>query len=109
MRNFIQTGDVVELTAPADMNSGDCALVGSFFGVATKAISNGTVGNFMIEGVFDLPKDTSTVAQGAKLYWDNTAKKVTTTSTSNTFIGHAILAAATGVSTVRVRLHGSPA
>lgn len=108
MKIFVQEGDILELAAPYDVASGAGAQVGSIFGVAVDSYLNGNNGQFAIEGVFDLAKDTSAPAQGAKLYWDNTAKKVTTTATSNLFIGHAALAALTGDATVRVRLHGAP-
>ena len=47
------------------------------------------------------------ITQGAKLYWDNTNKNLTTTLTANTLIGAAVSAAAIGDSTVIVRLNGS--
>lgn len=107
MKNYVQDGDVVTLTAPYAVASGGGALVGSAFGVAANTVANGADGEFCLNGVFDLPKATGAVTQGAKIYWDNTAKVVTTTATSNTLIGVAIAAAASGDATVRVRLNGS--
>jgi predicted RecA/RadA family phage recombinase len=44
-------------------------------------------------GVFDLPKTTANdVRTGAALYWNDTAKEVTTTATGNTKIGVAVAA-----------------
>jgi predicted RecA/RadA family phage recombinase len=44
---------------------------------------------------------------GAPIYWDDTAKLFTTTSTSNTLAGVAVAAAANPSATGRVRLNGS--
>jgi predicted RecA/RadA family phage recombinase len=44
---------------------------------------------------------------GALVYWDDTAKLFTTTSTSNTLAGVAVAIAANPTATGRVRLNGS--
>ena len=107
MKNFVQDGDVVTLTAPYAVASGGGALVGSLFGVATNTVANAAQGEFAIDGVFDLAKAAGAVTQGAKMYWDNTNKVVTTTASGNTLIGAAIAAAASGDATARVRLNGT--
>jgi predicted RecA/RadA family phage recombinase len=104
MKNFVQTGRLIPLTAPYTVTSGQGALVGSCFGVATTDCASGAEATFSVTGVFDLTKATGAITQGAKVYWDDTAKKVTTTSASNTLIGVATKAAASGDATVRVRL-----
>jgi predicted RecA/RadA family phage recombinase len=110
MRNFVQPGDCITLTAPYDVDSGDGALVGSLFGVATGTFASGEQGEFKTTGVFDLAKTSAQAwTVGAKLYWDNTAKEVTTTGTSNTLIGCAVAVAANPSSTGRVRLNGTVA
>lgn len=107
MKNYVQEGSVLELTAPYQRNSGEGALVGSIFGVAMVDVANGAAANFMVEGVIDLAKAAGAVTQGALVYWDNTAKNVTTTLTANTKIGVATQAAQSGDATVRVRLNES--
>lgn len=107
MKNYVQSGDLITVTAPNAVSSGQGVLVGSLFGVATCDAANGASVDIMTEGVFDitaLTSDTGTV--GAKMYWDNTAKRLTTTSTSNTLVG--VLTAAKGGSdtTARVYLDG---
>jgi predicted RecA/RadA family phage recombinase len=104
MKNMIQQGDTLELAAPYDRTSGQGALIGSIFGVAQVDVLSGVRASFAVAGVFDLTKASGAVTEGAKLYWDNTAKNVTTTSTSNTLIGCATQAAASGDATARVRL-----
>ena len=107
MKNYIQEGEVVTLTAPYDVASGGGALVGSLFGVAMTTVANGAEGEFATEGVFVLPKASGALSQGAKVYWDNTNKVVTGTATGNTLIGCAIRAAASGDATVQVRLNST--
>lgn len=91
MKNYIQEGDVISGAAPYARNSGEGALLGTIFGVAVNTVANGAIGKWMTEGVFALPKVTGTAwTLGAKLYWDNAAKNVTTTSAGNTLIGVAV-------------------
>lgn len=106
MKNFVQNGKKLTLTAPYDRLSGQGALVGFLFGVAIVDVVSGSDADFEVEGVYDLAKtaaDTFTV--GAKVYWDNTAKSCTSTATANTLIGCATAAAAGADATVRVRLN----
>ena len=75
--------------------------------MASTDLANGESGVFVTRGIFDLAKTASvTWVQGAKLYWDNSAKSVTNVSTSNTFIGCAMTAAANADATCRIRLNG---
>jgi predicted RecA/RadA family phage recombinase len=109
-QNFVQTGDVVDFPAPYAVASGAGAQIGQCFGVALNTLANGVTGPFQVVGVFDLAKTASQVfTPGALAYWDNAAKSVTTVNTSNLRIGVATRAAASGDTTVRVRLSGTPA
>jgi predicted RecA/RadA family phage recombinase len=110
MKNFIQRGETLTLTAPYAVSSGGGALVGSIFGVAATDVASGEDGEFQVVGVFDLVRETGAStgwSQGALIYWDNTNKRVTKTSTSNKLIGVAVRAAADGDATGRVRLNGA--
>ena len=63
-----------------------------------------------VEGVYDLKKVASQAwAAGDKIYWDNTAKNTTKTLTSNTLIGVATEAVASGAGDTigRVRLNAT--
>lgn len=105
MKNYVQDGDTVTLPAPYAVTSGQGALVGSLFGVANSDAASGADCEFDTEGVFDvtaLGTDTATV--GAKLYWDNTNRRLTTTATNNTLVGVAVAAKAAGAATARIRL-----
>lgn len=107
MKNYVQDGDVIGLTAPYAVSSGGGALVGTIFGVAVTDVANGAAGQFHREGVFDITAlGTDVIAQGAKVYWDNTNKRITGTAGSNTLVGAALVAKANGDATCRVLLDG---
>ncbi|HEV7658827.1 MAG TPA: DUF2190 family protein [Allosphingosinicella sp.] len=104
-KNFVQPGETLPLTAPYDVVSGGGMLVGALFAVALNTALSGAAVEGRTVGVFDLAKTASnTFTQGAKVYWDNTAKTVTSTSSGNTLIGVATQAAAGADATARVRL-----
>lgn len=107
MKNFVQAGDTLTLTAPYAVSSGAGALVGSLFGVATGDVANGAEGEFKTTGVFDLTKVGSQAwTVGARVYWDDTAKACTTTASTNKLIGVAVAAVGSGAGETvgRVRL-----
>lgn len=107
MKNFVQEGDILPLTAPYAVSAGGGAQVGTnIFGVAVKDLASGASGEFQVEGVFDLTAlSTDTGSAGTIWYWDNTNKRVTTTSTSNLKIGVGTGTKASGDTTARVRLN----
>jgi len=84
--------------------------VGSIFGVAAADYASGGEGEFQVEGVFDLTRETgaSTAwSAGDLIYWDDINKRTTKTATGNKLIGVAVRAAADGDATGRVRLNGA--
>lgn len=110
MKNYVQPGNTITLTAPYAVTSGDGLLVGAIFGVAAGTAILGDPVETAIEGVYDLKKVASQAwAAGDKIYWDNTAKQTTKTLTSNTLIGVATEAVAGGATDLigRVRLNGA--
>ena len=110
MKNYVQPGNTITLTAPYAVSSGDGLLVGSIFGVAAGTAALGEAVEAALTGVYDLKKVASQAwAAGDKVYWDNTAKEATKTTTSNTLVGVAVVAVAGGASDTigRVRLNGS--
>lgn len=105
MRNFIQPGETLPLTAPYDVASGGGFLVGSLFSVAKSAALAGNPVEGTNEGVFDLAKAGGQAwTQGVKVYWDDAAKNVTTTAAGNKLIGVATQAQASGDAIGRVYL-----
>jgi len=108
MRNYVQNGVNLTLPAPTNVLSGAGVLIGAIFGVAAESALSGEDLDVVTRGVFTLPKvSAQAITVGAKVYWDDTAKLVTTTATSNTLIGVAVAAAANPSADVAIRLNGS--
>lgn len=107
MKNYVDSGDTVTLTAPAAVASGAGVLIGSLFGVAQNAAENGASLVIVTKGVFDLTKVGSQAwTVGAKVYWDAGNARCTTVASGNTLIGVATEAVGNGAgdTTGRVRL-----
>ncbi len=118
-QSYVQHGERIEVTLGSGetaVASGKGYLIGAMFGVvvaltrngqtvfSNQASAQGDVAVVALEGVFTLPKATGAVTVGAKVYWDNTAKNITTTVGSNVFVGYAWAAQASGDTTVQVKL-----
>lgn len=106
MKNFVQDGKVIDVTLAAAILSGAAILIGNMVGVA---VSSGAIGDTVavdLFGVFTLSKAAGAVSQGQILYWDDTAKVVTTSSNTgaNYKIGHAFAAALSGDASLPVML-----
>lgn len=108
MKNLVQCGEVITLTAPYTVAAGGGALVGTnIFGIACNDVANGASGEFQVVGVFDIAAlSTDTGAAGTIWYWDNSNKRVTTTASGNTKIGVGVNTKSSGDTTARVRLNG---
>jgi predicted RecA/RadA family phage recombinase len=108
MRNFVQPGDVVTLTAPYAVASGGGLLVGVLFGVATSSADENDLVEAKLTGVFELPKIAAQAwAEGERVYWENSDKKCTTSPVGTTLIGVAVAVADNPSDTGIVRLNGT--
>lgn len=108
MRNYVQRGDTLTLTAPAAIASGDVVAVGSIIGVANGDAANGAPVDVDTVGVFRLPKVSAlAIAAGDVVYFDAATKLVNKTASGNTKLGVATEAAANPSPTVAVRLSGA--
>lgn len=108
MKNFIQAGDNITVTAPYDVTAGGGVLVGSLFGIAVGDATSGDKVTIVRKGVFSHAKTSAQAwTFGAKIYWDATNKVFTTTATSNTLVGVAVAAAANPSATGKVLLDGA--
>ena len=95
MQNYRNPGENIPLPAPADVLSGQAQLVGAIFGVAQFDAPAGERCVYVRRGVFTLPKTSAQAwTVGAKVYWDDTNKVVTTTASGNILIGAAVAAVA---------------
>jgi len=108
MKNYVQDGAVLTLTAPYDVTSGQALKVGSIIGIATADAVETAAVEAITRGVVDVAKVSAQAwTVGAAIYWDDTARLFTTTSTSNTLAGVAVAVAANPSATGRVRLNGT--
>lgn len=109
MKNFIQRGEVVPVTAPADVASGALVKVGVLVGVAEHDAASGEAVNIAVSGVFELSKVSAQAwTEGAALYMvPGTGLVTTATTAGNVLIGVALAAAANPSATGIVRLNGA--
>lgn len=108
MKTFVSSGELLTLTAPYAVSSGGGMLVGNIFGVAITDLANAASGVVQTEGVFTLTAEGAASGQaisaGGLVYWDDTNKRCTATSSGNTRIGRATLAKTTTATSVTVLL-----
>jgi predicted RecA/RadA family phage recombinase len=108
MRNFIQPGECITLTAPeGGVVSGRGCKIGQLFVVAANDAAAGAAFSGCVCGVFELPKlGAQAWTEGALVYWDAANARCTTVAAGNLLIGCAVAAAANPSATGIVRLNG---
>lgn len=109
MRNYVEPGENITVTAAAPANSGEGVLVGSLFGVASGDAEIGDSLVLVTVGVFEMPKvSTDAFAVGDVVDWLDSSTVVTTDDDTgnNPRVGIAVTAAGNPSSTVNVRLDG---
>jgi predicted RecA/RadA family phage recombinase len=107
--NYLHAGKTVTLTAPTGgVPSGHGFMSGTLFGVAQFTAAETKPVEAAIVGVWRLPKAGTplTFAEGAKVFWDDSAKTCKATSAGYFPIGAAVTAAGANDTTVDVRLDG---
>lgn len=109
--NFIQPGKVLDYLneSGSTITSGSGVVVNTgVFGIAGGDIADDVMGAVWLEGVFELAKVTNAAfVQGDKLFWDDTAKKLTKVSSGNTPAGICFAAADQAATTGQVKLGGA--
>jgi len=108
--NFVQEGEVLTLAMPYDRTSGQGLLVGSIFGVALVDALSTVEASVAVTGVWEITKAGSQAwTVGLPIYWDDSAKALTSTVGTNKFVGHAVEAVGSGAGETlgKVRLHGA--
>ena len=112
---FVQAGESIDYTPVSAVEAGKVVVQGSMIGVAKRPIAAGVLGALAVRGLFDVVKANEQQALGAALYWDADGNPyggtagtgcATTTSSGNTFIGFAQVAAGATDETVRVLWSG---
>jgi len=114
---FRNTGTMLDYTPDEDRTAGDVVVQENLVGICKSDITSGVKGAMCVNGVFDMPKDTSDItAIGAPLYWDEDGDPyggtagtgcLTTTATSNTFAGWALEVAGTTTGMVETLLRSA--
>ena len=109
MKNQVQTGDAIYVTAPSGgVVSGTAYQIGAaLFGIAGATVASGSTAVLWVVGVFTMPKSTGeTWAVGDVIYWSPTNQYCTkTNSSSDLKIGVAVAAFGTAtIATGTVRL-----
>jgi predicted RecA/RadA family phage recombinase len=107
MRNYVQPGVSITVTATAAASSGDGVKVGNLFGIASGDAAIGEKLVLTTEGVFEMPKvSANTFDVGALAYWDDAAKVITSTASGNTRVGLTVTTAGNPSGSLNVRLDG---
>lgn len=107
MKNYVQKGDVINITAAADLKSGVPVIFGASLAIPQTDIASGAVGAAAIEGVFTLPKLSTTVlAAGDLVNWSKSGAQVGASSAAGDLggFGIALSAAGNGTTSVDVKL-----
>ncbi len=109
MKNFVQPGRTVDLTAPSGgVVSGQGYKIGAIICIAGNTVAQGLPFPAAVEGVFDHAAEGAgsgqAFAEGDAVYWDDTNHRFTKTSSSNTLAGYAVAAKATAATSVRLKL-----
>ena len=107
MATLLRDGSTVNYTPGTAVDAGDIVVQGQLFGVACADIAASALGALTVAGVFSLPKattSTSALTAGADVYWDSSGEVVTTTTSTNVYVGKVEIAAAATASTVNVLL-----
>ena len=109
MKNYVQEGKSLTVTAPAAVTSGQYVTVGAIRGVAAYDAAQGEPVEVATEGVFTLPKVAADeITAGDLLYWNGAACTKTAGTGSKPLVGVAVKPAAANSASVQVKLgvHG---
>ncbi len=103
---FVQEGQYIDYTPGGDLAAGQVVDLGTWAGVAQRAITANTLGALLVEGVCDFTKYTAEAINfGVTVYWDEGTNTATATQAySECIIGKCIKAAGSGDATVRVKM-----
>lgn len=109
MKNFIQPGHSLPLTAPAGgVTSGEAVLIGALVVIPSVDADEGKTFAAHIGGVYSVTKTTGEAwTEGAILYFDDSTGAFTTTASGNYKAGVASETAASGDTEGAIRLDGT--
>ena len=104
MKNFVMPGNMLTITAPADVTSGELLIDGQIVGVISADAKQGEAVAIGVEGVYELNKGVPAEAflQGQPVEADASGNVGNAAGT--VVIGYAMQASPSGAPTVRVKL-----
>lgn len=106
MRNFIQPGKVLTMTAPSGgVVSGGFVKIGAIFGVAAVTAAVGQSFELSTGEVYELPKTSAEAWAIGDVIYATSAGIMTTVSSGNTKVGVAVAVAANPSGSGLVRLN----
>jgi predicted RecA/RadA family phage recombinase len=109
---YIQSGDVLTMPAPTGgVTAGTPILIGTKVMIPRTTAAEAADADFHVGGVHKVTKAGSQAwTIGAAVYWDDTAKDFTTTSSGNTAAGIAVEAvgSGSGETSGKILLNGIP-
>lgn len=103
MQNKIRDGRSIDIVPTTDVEGGSVVVLPGMVAVASTDISNGTLGACEVDGVFELPKGSGAIAQGAAVYWKG--GKCVSVPDGAVFAGMAWEKAEANANTVCVRIN----
>ena len=102
MKNYVQPGNTITITAAGNITSGQLVVSGFLVGVANADAATGEQVELDINGVFELPKVSGdSFAVGNRLYWNGSALTNAAGTGSRAMVGIATEAAGAGVLVAR--------
>ena len=108
MKNFVQRGENITVTAPEPILSGALAKVGNLIGVASTDATPGDKVALVTVGVFRFPKIAADAfAVGDPVYLRTSDKLVSGTASGNSRVGVAVEPSPADAAEVVVRLSGA--
>ena len=115
MQNKVQNGKTIEYSPTSTaVSAGQMVLIGTLAAVAVTDIAVGDIGACETEGVFELPKASGAITQGAQLYWDADGDPaggeagsgcLVTSATDNLYAGIAWASAQAGDALIPLKLN----
>lgn len=104
MKNFVQKGDMIHTVLEDGIKGGDLVVLGDVIGVAVTDGDGTNLNAVQTSGVFELPKASGAIEQGAKVYFVEAEGNISTTEENNVFAGYAWNEALDADETVNVKI-----
>ena len=101
---YVQKGEYIDFTPPADVNAGDVVVRGRLAGVAKLDIKAGELGALATSGVYDVLKGGEAFEAGDRVFWDEANGKAA--AEGGVMLGVCVRDADASDATVRVILRG---